>query len=263
MNTLVTPGGITLAYANKAETDFVYSEIFEERVYLRNGIELGDGAVVFDIGANIGLFTIFIQEHFKNARVFAFEPSPEIYELLRFNTARYGDRVVCHPCGVAGETRQDTFTFYPSYSIISGFHADHSNNRETLRRGVINQWHERRPGQPDPDDRLIDALVDAALKDRREYTCQLTGITEVIVASGVPEVSLLKIDAEGSELEILDGLTPMVWPMIRQVVMEIHAGVQAAARVEAIFVREGFRVVLREEKGLRSSGVVNCYARRP
>jgi len=40
-------------------------EIFEDQCYLRHGIRLQDGATVVDIGANIGLFSLFVMSRCK------------------------------------------------------------------------------------------------------------------------------------------------------------------------------------------------------
>src|SRR5579872_3070599 len=95
--------GLEIFHYNKAETKFVYREIFEDRIYLRHGITLAKGDCVWDIGANIGLFTIFLQENFEEIFVHAFEPYPPIYEILKANTERYGSRAVAHCCGIAGK----------------------------------------------------------------------------------------------------------------------------------------------------------------
>ncbi len=42
-------------HLNRYESDFLYKEIFEDKVYLKHGIELCEGTVVVDVGANIGL----------------------------------------------------------------------------------------------------------------------------------------------------------------------------------------------------------------
>ena len=94
------PCGLSIAHVNKAEIEFVYEEIFQDRVYIRHGIRIHDGDCVYDVGANIGLFTIFVQEHFKGLKVLAFEPSPEIVPMLRANTAKYSDDVTVYQCGI-------------------------------------------------------------------------------------------------------------------------------------------------------------------
>ena len=72
--------GLAVAEQNRNETEYLYGEIFEQRSYLRHGVELGAGACVFDVGANIGMFTLFAAQESAGARIYAFEPVTEIYE---------------------------------------------------------------------------------------------------------------------------------------------------------------------------------------
>jgi hypothetical protein len=121
--TFRTPCGLSIAHVAKAETTFAYKEIFEDKIYFQHGIELCDGDSVFDVGANIGLFTIFVQERYENVKTFSFEPSPEVFPLLRMNITKYGKRATAYPFGLSDKEQQATFTYYPAYSIMSGFHA--------------------------------------------------------------------------------------------------------------------------------------------
>jgi len=255
--------GLEIFHYNAAETMFVYDEIFRDRVYFRHGIRLQKGDCVWDIGANIGLFTMFVQENFEEIKVHAFEPSPRIYEILASNTARYGDRVVAHSCGVAGLERNATFTFYPNYSIMSGFHAHEQGDRIILRTGILNEWRQRHPNGEDIEDRFLDGLVDAAIGRRQEYLCQLRTISQLIDETGTQMIDLLKIDAEGSELDILCGIRDEHWSVIRQVVMEIHdSGSDVTSTITKTLAQRGFQTTVEQESGLSGSGVVNCYAIR-
>lgn len=49
--------------------------------------------VIFDVGANIGITTLYFAALFPKARIYCFEPFPENVELLRRNTRQLGDRV--------------------------------------------------------------------------------------------------------------------------------------------------------------------------
>ena len=75
----------------KWDAILVYKEIFENREYLQHGIELKPGNIVFDIGAHIGLFTLFVnKECDNNVSIFAFEPLPANYQILEKNLSLYG-----------------------------------------------------------------------------------------------------------------------------------------------------------------------------
>ncbi len=262
-STFRTPCGLSISHINKAETEFVYREVFQDRVYLRHGIHLQEGDCVFDVGANIGLFTIFVQERFRGVKVLAFEPSPEIVPILRENTAKYGDAVTVYPCGISSETKQDVFTYYPAYSIMSGFQANEDWNMQTVRSGILNQWHGKYPGQDDPDEQRLELLVNDVLGRKKQYVCQMRSISEIIQESGVTAISLLKIDAEGSELDVLSGIANEDWPKIRQIALEIHdvAG-DRVPQVRDKLEKQGFRCVFEQEDQFRHSGVVNGYALR-
>jgi amino acid adenylation domain-containing protein len=70
------PNGMLVKMQNKSETDFLYREIFEGEGYLRHGITLEANACVFDVGANIGMFSLFVAQHAPEATVYAFRRPP-------------------------------------------------------------------------------------------------------------------------------------------------------------------------------------------
>src|SRR5690606_647086 len=127
------PNGLEVAHLHAYETDYLYREIFVEQAYLRHGITLGPGSCVVDVGANIGLFTLFALARCRPARVYAFEPSPEAFEALRANAALYGGEARVFDVGLAASEGEAPFTRYPRASVFSGFHADPDEDRATLR----------------------------------------------------------------------------------------------------------------------------------
>src|SRR6185436_17412523 len=112
----VLPNGLEITHLNQYETDYLYKEIFEDECYLRHGIRLRDGDTVVDIGANIGLFSLFVMSRSKNPRIYAFEPAPEVSELLRANCNAYGSNVHVSNVGVSDRRKTATFTFYEKSS---------------------------------------------------------------------------------------------------------------------------------------------------
>src|SRR6266480_808865 len=73
------PNGLEIAYQTKAELTHFYEDIFEKQVYLRHGISLSEGECVFDVGANIGLFTLFCHRKVNHLRIYALEPAPPLF----------------------------------------------------------------------------------------------------------------------------------------------------------------------------------------
>ncbi|MST93986.1 MAG: FkbM family methyltransferase [Pedosphaera sp.] len=257
------PNGMDIFHHAFAETKYVYQEIFEDRVYLRHGISLTGGEVVFDIGANIGLFTLFVKENFAGVKVHAFEPSPAIFRVLKANVARYDDGVSIYACGLADKRGEATFTFYPHYSIMSGFHAGGDQDKETLRAGIRSRLLEQDTDPADIQDRSLDRMVNVALGEQQQHVCQLRTISEIIDEAGIQTLGLLKIDAEGSELDILAGIRDEHWGRVRQIVMEIHDPTGTACpRARSLLEGRGYTCVFEQENRLAGSGIVNCYARQ-
>jgi FkbM family methyltransferase len=59
----------------------------------------GEGRIIIDGGANIGLFTIFAKNICPEAKIICVEPDPENFEALQKNAAPYSD-VYCENCGL-------------------------------------------------------------------------------------------------------------------------------------------------------------------
>src|SRR5580658_10884913 len=115
MRQLTLPGGREVFSLNPDETRFVYGEVFGARCYLQHGIEMRDGDCVFDVGANIGMASIFFCRERRAIRLFAFEPSPAAYECLKANIGLHGRLHGAHTltfeCGLSRESGAAEFTF--------------------------------------------------------------------------------------------------------------------------------------------------------
>src|SRR5262249_43367047 len=85
MPRLVLPNGLLVTHVSEPQANGAFRELFEEEVYLRHGIDLPDGAVVLDVGANIGFFSLFVHQRAVAPRVFAFEPMPPTFAALSAN----------------------------------------------------------------------------------------------------------------------------------------------------------------------------------
>lgn len=78
---LKTRDGSSLNIRTKSSDIHVFAEIWLDNVYLRK-FNLNDDSIVIDIGAHIGLFSLFIYRKLKNVRIFSFEPNLENYNLM-------------------------------------------------------------------------------------------------------------------------------------------------------------------------------------
>jgi len=255
------PNGIEIAHLNSYETEHVYKEIFEDECYLKNGVTLRDGATVVDIGANIGLFSLFVTQRCRDARIYAFEPAPAAYEALKANCEAYAANVRTSNVGVSDKAGTAPFTFYENSSVFSSFHPDEKEDREAIEAVVRNAVS----STVTEEDSVEDYVRELSTERLSSVTidCPITTVSEIIRADGIVSIDLLKIDAEKSELEILRGIEADDWDRIQQIVMEIHDRSHAKLKqIQELLGERGFHCAVEEDGLLEGSGLVNLYAVR-
>ncbi len=86
------PSGLRIRHVSKPDVPFLYREVFEEQAYARHGVRLGPGDAVLDVGANIGMFSLWAAERVApGGRVVALEPLPPIHDALLHNIGAHAE----------------------------------------------------------------------------------------------------------------------------------------------------------------------------
>jgi FkbM family methyltransferase len=255
------PNGMVIIHLNRSETEYVYREIFEEQSYLKHGISLPKGACIFDVGAHIGLFTLFVSQACQDAEIYAFEPIPPIFSALRLNTSVYGVNARLFALGIADEAGTAAFSYYPHASVLSGRYADAATERHTVKASLQTQQQLGAGDTALPDD-VLDELLQARLTTEL-FTAPVKTLSQVIRENNVERIDLLKIDVEKSELDVLDGLEEEDWPKIRQLVVEVHDIEGRLRLITARLEARGYKLTVEQDAVLRETGIYNLYAIRP
>jgi amino acid adenylation domain-containing protein/FkbM family methyltransferase len=213
----VLPDGSPVAHLNKNETDSIYNEIFVRQAYLRHGITVEDGDCVVDVGANIGLFTVFASRLARNLRIIAFEPNPAPFACLSANAEAWGTAVQCLPYGLAGESKSAEALFFEALSGSSGPDDDAATEREAARNHASNQQLESR------NERFAEEIGESSdvSLDTETKSAQPRTLSGVIAAEGIKRIDLLRINVDESELDVLQGLSPDDWSKVRQLVVRV------------------------------------------
>ena len=251
------PNGLKVFHNNRGETEYLYKELFEDAVYLRHGIVLEPGACVFDVGANMGMFSLFVAHQVEGARIFAFEPVPPVCDVLRLNVRLHGLDARVLECGASDTERVAGFSHFPHLTLISGGFADLGEEMEVVRRFELQR---RNAGEEGSE--LLEELLEERLTPER-FECRLRPLSAVIREERVERIDLLKIDVEKGEMEALAGIAEDDWPKIRQVVVEVHDIERRLARVEELLRQRGFSLTVDQERSLLGSNLYLVYARRP
>lgn len=252
------PNGMAITHHQKGETDFIYGEVFEKQLYGTHHLTLKPGDCIFDVGANIGLFSLYAQQLCPGGSIFAFEPMPPNFQRLKINTGLYGPDVQVFNCGL-GEMEADTqFAFYPKSTGASGRFTDQTEEEAVVRALIRNQ--EAEDGGHADDDQ-VEELVDGMF-EKELYDVELRRLSDIIREQNVTKIDLLKIDVEKSEWHVLQGIDEEHWPLIQQVVLEVHDTNQMLAKIETLLKDRGFHVVSDQDTLLKNTNLYNIYAVR-
>ncbi|MCA1565778.1 MAG: amino acid adenylation domain-containing protein, partial [Acidobacteria bacterium] len=220
------PNGLVIAHDGEIQfnTMDIYREVFEKEIYLKHGVTLSDGDCVFDVGAHIGLFTLFVNEKCRDARVYAFEPIPPTFKVLRANVSIPGLSVKLFNLGLADRPGMDQFNYYPRMTGVSGRVADPEEHKRR-RKPILSDWLQSVTGGR-PATMLSERDLNDVLEEYfkcETYDCRLTTLSDVIRENKVERIDLLKIDVEESELDVLAGIRDEDWPKIKQIVLEVES----------------------------------------
>ena len=170
----------------------VFKEVFMQDGYRYSFVQahLKPGTTVLDIGANIGMFSAWIANHFPGRPIIAFEPLEGNLTFLKKNLEN--GQVFSAPIDIVEKVvtgqPKETVTFYfdktkpesDSASVIEGFY----NNND----GVV--------------------IPAVSLTD--------------IVAKSNNRIGLLKMDCEGSEYDILYNTSANVFEKVDTMIIETH-----------------------------------------
>lgn len=230
-------GGLDLAVIDPHERDtaYIFDEIFTEAIYDHPRFDLAPGATIVDVGANIGLYTIWAARRYRPATILAFEASPTTYGYLLENVARHVDPAV---------TRVETVN--RAVSDVEGRMLE--LHQAPFTSGISTVLDEKSVPWVDTLRRSGELVT---------HTVATTTLSREIGARGLERVDLLKIDVEGHFLAVLDGITPRDMAKVRRIALE-------ADYLEALKLREDDVHVLLRKKGFATEtrGHQTIYAWR-
>jgi hypothetical protein len=110
---------------------------------------------------------------------------------------------------------------------------------------------------------ILKALVKNFSKTEN-VRCTLTNLSDIIEKQKIKNIDLLKVDAEGAEVKILNGIMPKHWPIIQQIVMEVHHK-DYVEIIMKMLKKHGFKNFILEDDDYLKSDIENfqkLYASR-
>ena len=265
------PDGREIFYLNVEEVEFLYDRMPN---YLQHGVVLKEGDTVFDVGANIGMFSLMCSKLCNNnVNIYAFEPIPAIYNVLQRNIKRHNSEGVRSFNYGLSNTNKDLvkFQYYPKASGFSTmYHNEPKAFRESVGSIMLQNVDELPPSTKKNLTKVPNFLRSSTLnlKLRKALKSQIVNgktktISQVISDRSVEKIDLLKIDVEKSEYDVLLGIQEPDWSIIKQIVIEAHNIDNRVDSIKALLLNYGFvNIVAEQEKILKRTEYYNIYATR-
>ncbi|HEX8745082.1 MAG TPA: FkbM family methyltransferase [Thermoleophilaceae bacterium] len=242
------PDGTSIASASTNEANYLYDEIFGGDCYAPRELRLPEAPTVLDLGANIGMFTLYAGRRWPGARLIAVEPIPEICRALEENCAAVGATAV--EVAIGSRVTEKQLLFFPKMTLMSCEQDRLRGARSELARYLRNTHQ----GLADDGEDAVNELVDYVLSGSPRHV-KVTTISDLMRRFELSHVDLVKIDVEGSELEALNGVADADWQRIGAIVSEVDEAEGALTEVVALLERAEFEVRTSQAAGYTGTGL--------
>ncbi len=243
--------GQRIACVNKREAKTVSKQV---EAYFRNGIDLGPESVVFDVGANIGLFSRFVLQQVEaTAKIYAFEPIPLIFEALAENTREFGN-IRPFNFGLSDANGHGSFLYFMNADPLTTMY-DYSEPEEYLnpvleamenKESSLYKYRSIKMLPLGIIRPFIKRIITKVFKSEK-VQAPLRTLTGFIDEHSIKRIDLLKIDVEKAELDVLNGITDDHLSIVRQLVMELHDIDERKVEIENRLRDNGFDRIIFEQ----------------
>lgn len=213
----------------------------EKEIEFMTQLNLNDNnnAIIIDIGANIGIYTILMSHIYPKAKIIAIEASPTIFEILKSNCKLNnllllpsGSNVVLINKAISDKDDM-TIEFYEKHSMSTMLKEFLTNLSTTI---LTNH------------DQMNKKLV---------RTVTIDNLVETI---NINEISLLKIDIEGAEVLALKGaINTLIQKNIKNMVIEYHSLENYNYIIKLLEKELGYTIINSQERFNKETGYVNGH----
>ncbi|TFG21030.1 MAG: FkbM family methyltransferase [Promethearchaeota archaeon] len=271
MKSCTIPNGEKLYCIDRLSAIDSYNEIFNDRIYDNFGLEVKDGDVIFDVGANVGVFSQYISQQANDLTIYAFEPVPAIYKVQKKNleSIKSTQKVHAFNIGLGAEESNVEINYYPRATTLS---AIEPVDFELEQKRTIENWEEMKKITPIAKfipkflRKTFTKLAHRYVFKEQKVPIKVRTLSDVINENNIGTIDFLKIDAENYEWQVLQGLNDSGWNLIHQIAMEVHTNAQGRENlleeITTLLKSKGFVVHQVKDGKFAVTGVYLLYAKR-
>lgn len=190
------------------EISIIFETIFL-RLYNPKDFEIKENDIILDIGANIGIFSIFASKYAKNGKIYSFEPTPLTFKILNDNI-ELNNATNVKPLEIAIASKENIIDFY--------INETYSNTNSIFEE----KW-------------------------KKKIKVNATTLDKIIKKNNLKKIDFLKMDCEGSEYDILFNCSDEILNIVNKISMEYHklSDVYNQNTLKKFLENKGFKVKIR------------------
>jgi len=173
---------LTMAYNSigilNYENDVVSGERFFISKILKDYLK-GRNPVLFDVGANIGQYSLLLLKEFPDAKIYSFEPNINTFQIQEKFLSHLN--IYCFNLGLGSKITKARI-----YTYIS----DKSSQHSSIHKNVFLDLHKT--------------------EKIEEMEFDMTTLDKFCADNKIDFIDFLKIDVEGNELDVMKGATELI-----------------------------------------------------
>lgn len=193
---------------------WIYNEIFIKKDYKLLD-DNKENMVYFDIGGNNGIYSLYLNENNKNIEVHVFEPINELYQNIVWNinqTKKDSNNFIINNFGL-GEIKKEVEINY--FKDIDGL-STIKNDIEDKKVVILNNNFKGIPLIENICKNIINNLKSEKIK------INIDTLNNYILEKKINRIDCMKINVEGYELEVLQGISNDNFKKIKKILIEVE-----------------------------------------
>jgi FkbM family methyltransferase len=208
--TLRSPRRPSIALREVGSDILTFNEVIKDQVYKDVLALVPNCEAIIDLGANIGLTSLYFAAHYAGCRIFAIEPNPSTYEVLISNLGWLIDDGRCKTLNAAVWGKNATLG--PASSVESEHYSAFATEEISTESNNSGMTF---PGFP---------------------------MSKILLDSGFQKVDLLKVDIEGAEVELFKDEIDWL-DRVQAIAIEFHNESRRQSNFDQVMAQCGFKVI--------------------